>query len=267
VLAAAIEFWFFATCMAEPNHVLAADVAFATFVGFVGIAVTTEAALGFGSVLVALTLGATLYPVATLLPLLVCMNVMLTSYIVARHHRHVAWRVLLTRILPAMAAGMTVGYNVFVRAPDDVLKTFLGIFVVLVAAIEIKRLLVPGATPVRAISGLRFGLISFAAGVVHGITATGGPVLVYAVNRLGLDKTTFRTTMCCVWLTLNSILIVTYAGAGRLGAHNLPFIAALAPMIAVAIGLGEWLHDRLDPWTFRLVVLIMLLVAGVALLV
>lgn len=267
MLAAAIKFWFFATCMVEPNHALAADVTFATFVGFVGIAVTTETALGFGSVLVALTLGATLYPVATLLPLLVCMNVMLTSYIVARHYHHVAWRVLLTRILPAMAVGLTAGYSVFVRAPDAALKTFLGIFVVLVATLEIKRLLLPGKAPVRAISDLRFGLISLAAGVVHGITATGGPVLVYAVNRLGLDKSTFRTTMCCVWLTLNSILIVTYAGAGRLGAHNVSFIAALVPMIAVAIGLGERLHDRLDPWTFRLVVLIMLLGAGVVLLV
>ncbi len=253
--------------MSDPQHALAADAFFAAFVGFVGLAVTTEAALGFGSVLVALTLGATLYPVSTLLPLLVCMNVMLTSYIVSRHHRHVAWRVLLTRILPAMGVGLVAGYTLFVHISEAALKNFLGVFVITVAATEIKRLLRPSRTPLPAMSKLRFTATSLAAGVVHGMTATGGPVLVYAVNRLGLDKSGFRSTLCCVWLVLNSALIVTYIADGRLGTHNSPFVAALAPMIALSIALGEWLHGRLDEWTFRLLVLVMLLGAGLSLVV
>ncbi len=251
--------------MPDPQNVLAADTLFLTFVGFVGLAVTTEAALGFGSVLVALTLGATLYPVSTLLPLLVCMNVMLTSYIVARHHQQVAWRVLLTRILPAMGVGMVAGYTMFLHAPEALLKGFLGIFVITVAAIEIKRMVRPSPGDKQAVSNLRFAATALAAGVVHGIMATGGPVLIYAINGLGLEKSAFRSTLCCVWLVLNTALIATYASSGRFGAHNLPYVAALVPVIAVSIALGEWLHGRLDEWTFRLVVLVMLLAAGLTL--
>lgn len=251
--------------MTDPQHLLALDALFGVFLGFVALAVTTEAMIGFGSVLLALTLGANLYPISILLPLLVCMNVMLTSYIVFRHHEHVAWDVLLRQILPAMGIGVVVGYALFVYTPDALMKTLLGIFVLAVATIELRRMLRPAGAPVRAVSNLRFATTSLAAGIVHGMTASGGPVLVYALNRQGLDKSAFRSTLACVWLVLNGALILVYGASGRLGAHNAWYVAALVPVIVVSVALGEWLHFRLDERSFRVLVLIMLLLAGIAL--
>jgi len=252
--------------MVEPHSLFAADALFATMLGFVALAVTTEAAIGFGSVLIALTLGANLYPIPIVLPLAVCMNVMLTSYIVVRHHDHVAWRVLLTGILPAMGIGMIAGYTLFVHAPDALLRTFLGVFVIGVASFQLWQLLSPAAAALAPISPVGFATTSVAAGVVHGIAATGGPVLVYALNRLGLDKSSFRSTLACVWLVLNGTLIVAYTASNRIGSANAPYIAALLPVVAASIVLGEWLHRRLDERSFRIAVLVMLLAAGVSLL-
>ena len=108
--------------MNEVQGVLAFDPRFAIFALFVAIAFTTEAAIGFGSMLLAVTLGALLYPIPTIVPVLVCLSVAMTSVIVARNRQHIAWRVLLTRILPGMGIGMMVSYSLFSNASDAALK-------------------------------------------------------------------------------------------------------------------------------------------------
>ncbi len=246
---------------------LAPDLLFAGLALCVVIAVTTEAAIGFGSILIALTLGANLYPISTVLPLMVCVSVMLTSYIVARHHAHVAWAVLLQRILPGMGLGMIGGYTLFVSSSDALLERLLGVFVLCVTVVEFRRLRAASTAAATGISNAAFTATTIGAGIVHGMTATGGPVLVYALGRLGMTKGEFRSTLACVWLTLNGTLVVTYWTDGRLGAHNAPFVLALAPVVAVSIALGEWLHGRLDESMFRRIVLSILSLAGLSLIV
>ena len=51
-----------------------------------------EAAAGFGSMVVALTVGALFSPVDELLGLLVPVNLVLSTYLVARNRAHVDWR-------------------------------------------------------------------------------------------------------------------------------------------------------------------------------
>ncbi len=243
-----------------------ADSTFATLLACVALAVTTEAVIGFGSVLITLTLGANLYPISALVPLLVCMNVMLTAYIALRHRQHIAGRLLRTRILPAMALGMAAGYTLFAHAPESVLRKFLGSFVVVIASIELRRSIRPQTGAAAPISDFRLGATALIAGIVHGVTATGGPVLVYALSRLGLDKSTFRSTLASVWLVLNGGLIVAYLADGRLAADNAAAVAALAPVVATAALVGDWLHARLVERGFRILVLIFLLLAGLSLI-
>ena len=247
---------------------LAMDWSFAALVASVAIAFTTEASIGFGAMLLAVTLGATVYPIPTLLPVLVCLSVLMTSYIVVRHRAHVQWRLLGRQILPAMGFGGAAGYVLFVNASPALLKSLLGVFVLAVAGLELSRQL-RGSVVVAAsgISPLRFATTAVGAGVVHGMTATGGPVLVYAVGKLGLHKSDFRATLACVWLVLNATLAVVYAASGRLGADEATTVAALAPVVACSVVAGEWLHGRLDERSFRIGVLVLLAGAGVSLLV
>jgi uncharacterized membrane protein YfcA len=55
---------------------------------------TTHALSGFGSMIIAITLGVRLYPIETLLPVLVPLDVLMNSYIVIRHRRHIEQRLL-----------------------------------------------------------------------------------------------------------------------------------------------------------------------------
>jgi len=232
---------------------------------FVAVAFTTGAATGFGTILIAVTLSALVYPIPTVLPLLVPSSVLLTLYLVTRHHEHVDWRLLLTRVLPLMGAGLLAGYAIFVRLSPRGLEMLLGVFVILVAAAELWRQRASAPASPGPMPALPFTLVTLFAGVIHGVAATGGPLLVYALGRSELPKARFRATLAVVWLTLNLTLVAVYTASGRITPGTVPFLLALVPVIALAIALGEWLHARMDEAAFRRVVLVLLLATGVTL--
>lgn len=243
----------------------APDLTFALLALCVGTAYTAEAATGFGSIVIALTLGAQLYPVPDLLPLLVPLSVMLTTYIVIRNHHHVDRALLFGRVLPRMGVGLVLGLLIFVTISTAWLTTGLGVLVVAIAVIELWRSVSGAHAEARPLGSLQFTGVMVGAGIMQGAAASGGPMLVYALGRLGLPKQTFRASLAVVWLVLNVVLVASYVATGRLDAGTARYTALLVPVVLVALALGNWLHHRLDEDAFRKVVLALLGVAGVAL--
>jgi uncharacterized membrane protein YfcA len=232
--------------------------------GIVLFAFTTEAATGFGSTVIALALGVRLYPIHGLLPTLVPLNLLLSSYIVSRHHAHIALSVVRSRILPCMGVGVAAGLALFEHLSSETLRMIFGIFVVGVAVRELVAAARPARAQPRALSATTEISGLLAAGVVHGMFATGGPLLVYVLARSGLGKHSFRSTLAAVWWIFNVALILVYIATGRMDATVLPVLAALAPAVVLSIVGGEWVHHRLNEQRFRLAVLVLLIVAGVS---
>ena len=245
----------------------APDAAFLLLAAAVAVAYTAEAATGFGSIVIAVTLGAQLYPIPALLPLLLPLSLLLTTWVVLRNREHVDLALLGHRVLPWMAVGLAAGFAFFVYAPVSLLTPLLGVFVVGVSVLELRRLVLRSGEPGAELGPLAFRGVMMAAGLVQGAAASGGPVLVYALGRLGLPKARFRATLALVWLSLNTALVLSYLATGRLGTATLPWIALLVPVVAGSFALGNWLHHRLDEAAFRKAVLVLLAVAGVGLVV
>ncbi len=224
---------------------------------------------GFGSMLLAVTLGAQLMPIDRVLTLALPLSLLQTTYVVIWHWRSIEWRLLLARILPAMGLGMLVGFWVAAQAPDAGLKRALGVLVFALASRELWRL-VPrpgGAGQPRKLPGAVVLVVMWMAGIVHGVFATGGPLLVYVTSRLGLDKHAFRATLTAVWLVLNSVLIARFAAEGRFTREIGQSVLWLAPAILMGIFLGEKLHKRVNEQRFRVAVYALLLAASLVLLV
>lgn len=232
------------------------------------VAYTTEALAGFGSMVIALTLGAQLYPIETLVPVLVPLDVMLNAYIVSRHHGFVAWGFFFKRIAPLMAVGLGVGIAVASTIEGGTLRIAFGVMVVVLSLAEIVRQLRPYRRGPAAVMGpVTSAVCVGGAGVIHGIYATGGPLLVYAVGRSALSKSAFRSTLATVWLTFNSVLIATFVVEGHIGTAEIRKTGTFVPILIVGILLGEWGHRRIDERRFRLVVFSLLLIAGITILV
>jgi uncharacterized membrane protein YfcA len=185
-----------------------------------------------------------------------------------RHRQHIAWRFLLTRVLPIMPVGLGAGIWLSLSGTvgGDLLKLGFGVMVVLLASLELAKQILPQRSPMP-MSGPAHILTVAGAGVIHGIYATGGPLLVYAVGRSELAKSGFRSTLASVWLTLNTPLTITFRISGRLDATAGRRFVTLIPVLVLAVMLGEWGHRRIRERPFRIFVFSLLLLAGSMILV
>lgn len=243
---------------------------------FVGLSFTAQAVTGFGGVVIALTLGALVLPIPELLPLLVPCSLAQTTAILVRGRREIAWRLLLLRVLPLMALGALVGLTLLRSAPGPWLERAFGALVVAIGLRELAQPRPRGAAPAEPgvapgaaappTGALTAAVGTFAAGVIHGVYASGGPMLVAVFRRLGLEKGRFRATLAATWWTLNSSLTAYYVASGLLRAEHLPRLAALAAPLAAAFLIGDWVHHRVDERVFARVVGALLAFAGAVLL-
>lgn len=239
------------------------DVIWLTLAGFILLAYTLEAITGFGSIVIALSLGALLLPINQLLPVLVPLNICMTGYLVWRHRQMIDRSLLLGMILPGMLLGTVIGYALLPFLDAALAKRLFGALVLWFAARELWRLHHAAVQPVRPMWLSR--LLSLGAGVSHGLFASGGPLLVFALAGTKLDKARLRATLVTVWFSLNSLLTVAFLLDGRLQ-PALPQVASYAPLLLLGIWLGERLHRRFNEQHFRIAIYGLLLGTGALLL-
>jgi len=233
-------------------------------VAIVALAFATEAAVGFGGTLIALSLGSLVTSIDVMLPALVPVNMVLSSAIVLRAPKGVSVRMLAGKVLPAMIVGFPVGLVAFERLPRTALQLAFAAFVFVLAALELARM-GRRAGADRAPSPRLSTALLVAGGVAHGAFATGGPPVVYVCARTLPDKTGFRATMSALWLVSNAILVTAYAVAGRITLGTLRDSALLVPGLAAGLVVGDLLHGRIPERSFRAFVFALLLVVAVVL--
>ncbi len=231
-------------------------------------AFTIEAMVGFGSIIISLTVASALdlYSLGELLPILVGLSLVLVSYMVTRHRGHVAVKLIGFRVLPFMGVGVGVGVALFSVVEGPVFKAAFGIGVVVLALVELWKLFRTAEAKPQPWSWVNNIWIHIA-GIIHGIYATGGPLLVYALGRSQLPKSTLRSSLATIWLIMDLILLVTFAIQGRLDLVAIKRIAMLAPVVVIAIVIGEWGHHRVRETPFRKMVFGLLLAAGLSICV
>lgn len=240
--------------------------AFAALALVVLSAFTIETALGFGAMLISLALGSLVLPIDELLPMLVPLNLALSSWLALRYARQVDARFLLTRLLPLMALGLPVGLYVLEHADPSILKRIFGAFLVIVSAIELRRMRAAGGAEPAPMTRAGQAAMLFAGGVVHGAFATGGPMAVYVTSRAISDKGRYRATLSVLWMILGAALLSNYAYRGEIDVASLTRSAYLVPACGLGLLIGEIAHHRVPVPVFRAGVFIALALAGVMLL-
>ncbi len=226
----------------------------------------SEAAVGFGATVIAVTLGVQVVSIDVLLPAFVPVNMCLSAYLVVRHRRRIAWRVLALELAPPVLIGLAGGLLMFRLRETLYIKLAFALFVVTLAVIELWRLRVVRAADPPLARPMAFVLLVLG-GFVHGLFGTGGPMLVYVLRRLVDDKGVFRATLALTWLSLNTALMINFASLHLLGKSSALLSAALLVAVLPALIAGERLHRALDGRRFHTAVCLILLFAGSALAV
>jgi uncharacterized protein len=239
------------------------DINFVMLAVVTAVSYLTLAFSGFGTVVIALTLGAHFFPIKTLLPILVPLTPLANLYILARYYKNIDTAVLFKKILPMMGAGFVAGIVIFNYFHGDILKKILGVLVIVLALHELAKFLKTDAGTVP-LSRSKSAIALVSSGIVQGIYASGGPLLVYVINRLNLPKAVFRSTLSATWLILNPFLTVSYIVSGELTLTSAKLSVMLLPSLVIGLAAGELLHRRIDETAFKFCVSVLLLVAGAA---
>jgi uncharacterized protein len=241
---------------------------FAILFVIIFIAKAVEAVTGFGSTIIALTLGAQVYQIEFLLPIVVPLNIILSTYIVVKHAKAIDWPELKRWILPFTIGGLIVGMIIFNIVQGNTLKLAYGIFVLCFAIVELVRLVRTVAEcEARPLSAIKSMIWLFAGGVIHGIYASGGPMVVYYSCRKITDKSIFRSTLSVLWLVLNIILLADYIRTGKMTAESMKMFAWLLPALGGGLLVGDILHKHIPERKFRVLVYVLLIVAGASLVI
>jgi len=240
------------------------DLVWLALGGFILVAYTLEAITGFGSIVIALSLGMLVLPLDVVLPILVALNIPMSGTIAFKNRHSIEFNLLLKIILPGMLLGTLTGYLIKPYINEDMLKQAFGILVVWFAARELWRMHNSHEDQPRPVWITR--IITFFAGITHGLFASGGPLLVYAVAGTKIDKAAFRATMIVVWFSMNIVLASAFLLDGRLQ-PLLGNVAMYLPLLLVAVKLGNYLHEKINEKHFRLGIYCLLLVTGFILIV
>lgn len=234
------------------------------FAAIILLAYTMEAVTGFGSIVIALSLGVLFLPFDQVLPILVCLNICMTSVLAFKNRKNIDKSLLVKMILPGMLSGTLIGYLSKPYLDEVLLKQAFGCLIVWFASRELWRMYHQHNDVQRPLWKTR--LITLGAGVTHGLFASGGPLLVYAVAGTKINKAQFRATMVFVWFTLNALLTTAFLLDGRL-TPVLPQVLMYLPVLVLAVKLGNFLHDRVKESHFRVCVYSLLCLTGGILIV
>jgi uncharacterized membrane protein YfcA len=225
-----------------------------------------EGITGFGCTVLALPFVTLLIGLDQAVPILVVQAWVLAGLIAIESRRHISWPQY-GRVVGLTAVGLPVGIWGATALPEHRLRWVLAGFMVVVGVQGFLRERscpaaadgVPAWVPKWAQALLPLG------GLAQGAFGSGGPLIVVYAARVLTHKSVFRATLCMLWLTLNTIMIGTWAIGGRFDTHMLTMNAAYLPATLIGLWLGNRAHYRINEHAFRQMVYAVLMLSGVVL--
>lgn len=229
-----------------------------------------EGITGFGCTVLALPFIVLLLGVKTAVPVLVVLAWLLAAYIIFRSWQNIRWKDFGFIVL-FVGLGLPIGIVMFDYCPERVLLTVLTIFMVGVGIHGFYKTMKHkhqegGIVDVttRPVHNWLTRSVLLLGGMVHGAFGTGGPFVVIYATRALPAKTLFRVTLCLLWFSMNAIMMLKWTIAGNVWNKTTVFYTMAAmPFLIGGMLLGDWLHNKVAEYHFRLLVYLVLAISGV----
>lgn len=161
------------------------------------------------------------------------------------------------RIVLFMLAGMAVGLYLYSVINASVLVPFYG--AIIVAAALKNILMKPSDKNLPAWVAIP---VLLGAGLIHGMFASGGALLVVYLVATFRDKNTFRANVAAVWTVLNLVLMFTDFEKGLYTSQFFHLVAYALPSLGIAVYLGNKIHDMINQKMFNRLTYGLLLMSG-----
>ncbi len=227
-----------------------------------------EGITGFGCTVLALPFVVLLLGIKTAVPVLVVLAWILAAYIIMRSHQHIKWREFLFIVIH-VGLGLPFGIYMFDNFSPDTLKGILAVFMVFVGihgfvkTSQNKTAMLNGSHTTVAKKTLLMRGILLLGGIIHGAFGSGGPFVVIYASKALTNKALFRVTLCLLWLSLNTIMIIKWTINGQVWTHHVGRYTVFSlPFLLGGMLLGDYLHHKVNEYYFKLIVYFVLVASG-----
>lgn len=231
---------------------------------------TLEVITGFGGTVIAVSFVTSLLGMHTGVVVLTFVAMIPQISVVIRNRKSIDWRNYLI-IVCIMLPFLFVGRLLQGAVDSAVLKRILAVFIILVSVLRLIRFFRSGKkededNEEKPVKWYAYPAL-VGAGLVHGMFSSGGPLaIIYATTAIR-KKDSFRATLCLLWVTLNTILSVTYIADGSVTGEVLKTVLIMVPFVICGVVLGNLVNDKVNEKIFTLLVYICLLVTGIFMLI
>ncbi|CAB4886657.1 unannotated protein [freshwater metagenome] len=222
---------------------------------FLSSIISAVAGFGFGLLSVPLiSLAIPLHPTVIVSSVVGLVTNMIQTY----RYRRSANLMLVKRICAGAVAGMPLGFVVYVVVSDRVLRLVLGGAVLLAVAALSRGLDLEHMGP-----GFDIGA-GFLSGVLNTSISTNGPPLAFALQARRVEPEPFRATLSVVFTISGVVGMAMFAIGGKVHVDELTLSAVALPAMWLGLLVGFPLRHRFTPGRFRVLVLVLLVVAALA---
>jgi uncharacterized protein len=176
--------------------------------------------------------------------------------------RHALQIPRLVPFIVGAAVGIPLGATVLNWATPTQMRAFIGLALILFSVYSLVRPKLPSVPGGRTADGL-VGVLS---GLFAGGTGLAGlPIIVWATLRRW-SKDEQRAVFQPVAIVIFVMTLAWFGGTGMVTTETLRLFAIGLPAVAIGTWLGLKLYGKLNEATFRVVVLVLLLLSGLTLL-
>ncbi|MDR1384525.1 MAG: sulfite exporter TauE/SafE family protein [Planctomycetaceae bacterium] len=221
-----------------------------------------EGITGFGCTVLALPFVTMILGIKEAVPVLAVLAWILAGYVVMTSRKKIVWKEYIYIVLH-VGAGLPLGMFVFQKTSPVYLKFFLAIFMMIIGINGLCRNWKKSKTDKlpetdqelvnhSVKKNIAMSLILFFGGLVHGAFAGGGPFVVVYASKALRNKSLFRVSLCMLWLTMNSLLMIQYTATNVWTQKTGVILLIVLPFLAAGMLIGDFLHHRVNDYYFRL---------------
>lgn len=211
---------------------------------------------GFGGALVTMPLITLLLPVKMAAPMSVIVGTATALYATWLSRKETNWKSALVLILFSFA-GIPLGIYALSNFPDEMMKTGLGVFLILYSfySLFIPRLPVYDKNWIVMPTGIIAGALGSA------FATNGPPVVIYGMLR-NLAPAAFRGTLNAFFTANNIAIIGGLTTSGILTVSTVKLVMFCIPTMILGSLVGQYVHKRISVRAFRLMVFLLLIASG-----
>jgi len=223
--------------------------------------VFTQTLTGFGSALVTMSILPSILGISTASPVVALMAITLETLLLIRYRGalnfNAVWRLSVAAII-AIPIGLTAIRSI----SEDLVLTILGLVLVLYS---IYALITPKLPELKQ-PAWAFGF-GFVGGLLSGAYNVAGPAAVIYGNCRGWKPAEFKSNLQAFFIINDLTVLISHTLAGNLTPVVWSNYLIALPAIGLGIFVGLKVDRRIDPATFKKIVLWLLIVMGARLII